>query len=61
MSKRKMLVYTKRILRRVSFDSKLFQKELKKALHTLSEKEVGELKKWVLTHFYHLGAPVLMA
>ncbi|MCB0481133.1 MAG: hypothetical protein KDC83_06850 [Flavobacteriales bacterium] len=61
MSKRKMLVYTKRILRRVSFDAKLFQKELKKALHLLSESEARLLKRWVLTHFYQLGAPVLIA
>ncbi|UTW62738.1 hypothetical protein KFE98_00870 [bacterium SCSIO 12741] len=61
MSRRKMLVYSKTVLKKVSFDAKLFQKELRKALKTLSEKEVEELKTWVLTHFYTQGAPVLMA
>jgi hypothetical protein len=57
----KMLIYSKRILRRVSFDARLFQKELRKALHTLSENEVKELKSWVLKHFYPLAAPVVFA
>lgn len=61
MSRRKMLIYSKTILRKVSFDARLFQKELAKALNTLSEREAMELKHWVLRNFYSQGAPLLLA
>ncbi|MDE0772663.1 MAG: hypothetical protein OSB25_10730 [Salibacteraceae bacterium] len=61
MSRRKMLIYSKTILRKVSFDARLFQKELKKAMSTLSEHEAKELKHWVLRNFYQQGAPLLLA
>jgi len=61
MSRRKMLIYSKTILRKVSFDARLFQKELKKALNTLSEHEARELKHWVLRNFHQQAAPMLLA
>lgn len=41
-----MLEYCKTILKKVSFDSSLFEKELKKSMKWLNEKEKKELKKW---------------
>lgn len=52
-----MLEYTKKILNKVSFDVKLFKKELSKAYQHLVEEEVEELMTWVITNFgqqYHL-------
>jgi hypothetical protein len=46
-----MLDYVKTILEKVSFDLKLFEKELKKALKTLVDKEIEELKKWCFIKF----------
>ncbi len=40
--------YTKSVLERVSFDSTLFYKELKKAIGNLLPYEVELLKKWLL-------------
>lgn len=40
--------YTKNVLERVSFDCKLFIKELKKAVRTLLPYELEHLKKWLL-------------
>lgn len=45
--KRTMLEYSKTILQKVSFDAKLFYKELKKALERLLPEEVAELKVWL--------------
>ncbi|MEL6918283.1 MAG: hypothetical protein AAFO99_11200 [Bacteroidota bacterium] len=47
---RAMLEYTKTVLRKVSFDSKLFCKELEKAISRLLPYEIEELKVW-LTQF----------
>ena len=47
--KRTMLEYSKTVLQKVSFDAKLFYKELKKALERLLPEEVAELKIWVET------------
>lgn len=46
-----MLEYSKIILKKVSFDSGLFEKELKKSLNHLRQEEVEELLKWVKLHF----------
>ena len=40
--------YTKSVLERVSFDPKLFCKELKKAIKNLLPYEIEQLKKWLL-------------
>lgn len=48
---KEMLEYTKELLKKVSFDVKLFRKELAKAYQRLLEEEVEELKEWVLNNF----------
>jgi DNA replication protein DnaD len=40
--------YTKEVFERVSFDIKLFVKELKKAIRILLPYEIDHLKKWLL-------------
>lgn len=42
-----MLEYTKTVLKKVSFDTKLFCKELKKAISRLLPEEIEELKLWL--------------
>ncbi|MDC6384759.1 hypothetical protein D2V93_01570 [Flagellimonas taeanensis] len=54
---RAMLDYTKTILQKVSFDAKLFNKELKKAISRLLPSEIEELKIWL--QFYILDKPEL--
>lgn len=53
-----MLEYVKTILKKVSFDSKLFEKELLKAIRVLIQPELRELKKWCYDQFgdiyYHI-------
>ena len=44
---RAMLEYTKTVLRKVSFDVRLFSKELKKAISRLLPFEIEELKRWL--------------
>ena len=45
---RTMYSYTKSILERVSFDLKLFCKELEKALKVLLPYEIDQLRNWLL-------------
>ncbi|PLK45488.1 hypothetical protein C0V77_04950 [Emticicia sp. TH156] len=47
----KMLDYVKVILEKVSFESSLFEKELKKSLKLLSIREIRELRKWCYLKF----------
>ena len=42
-----MLEYSKTVLKKVSFDTKLFCKELKKAISNLLPDEIEELKRWL--------------
>lgn len=42
-----MLEYTKTVLKKVSFDTKLFCREVKKALERLMPEEIEELKDWL--------------
>lgn len=46
-----MLEFSKKILSKVSFDKKLFKKELSKSIKWLSKKEVLNLKIWALSTF----------
>jgi hypothetical protein len=46
-----MLEYFKTILRKVSFDRGLFEKELRKAINRLIEPEITELKQWCYQNF----------
>lgn len=43
-----MFSYTKSILERVSFDVKLFCKELEKAIKNLLPYEIDQLREWLL-------------
>ena len=43
-----MLEYTKVVLQKVSFDARLFSRELKKAIQNLLPKELEELRDWLL-------------
>lgn len=45
---RPMFDYTKKILESVSFDPKLFRKELLKAMKQLLPYEIEQLKDWLL-------------
>ncbi len=46
-----MLNYFKTVLSKVSFDARLFEKELKKAIKTLVVEELRELKDWCYINF----------
>lgn len=46
-----MLDYFKTILDKVSFDLKLFEKELRKALKSLVAEEIEELKRWCFKNY----------
>ncbi len=54
-----MLEYAKTILKKVSFDRNLFEKELKKAIKMLVPKELWEFKKWCYDQFGHVYQPIL--
>jgi len=43
-----MLEYTKTVLQKVSFDARLFSRELKKAIERLLPNELVELKQWLV-------------
>ncbi len=46
-----MLNYVKTVLTKVSFDARLFEKELRKAISVLIAEEIRELKNWCYTRF----------
>ena len=46
-----MLKYSKTILTKVSFDARLFEKELRKAIRVLVHDEIVELKHWCHEQF----------
>lgn len=49
-----MLELTKKILRGVSFDAQLFQKELYKALNWIQDaEEVKRFQEWCISEFGH--------
>jgi hypothetical protein len=48
---KKMLNYFKTVLAKVSFDARLFEKELRKAIRTLVVEELQELKVWCYANF----------
>ncbi len=47
----KMLGYAKKILARVSFDARLFEKELRKAIKVLIAEEIQELRNWCYANY----------
>jgi hypothetical protein len=54
-----MMEYVKVILLKVSFDKKLFEKELQKGLNLLIPSEVQEFKDWCYKTFAKAYEPVL--
>ncbi len=48
--KTSMLEYFKIILDKVSFDKKLFRKEYRKSLSSLTKDEANQLKNWIRQH-----------
>ena len=54
-----MLNFSKKILRKVSFDKKLFRKELHKCAIWLNNKDGISLKIWALGTFAHYKDTIL--
>ncbi len=54
-----MMEYVKTILLKVSFDKKLFEKELRKGLNLLMPAEVQEFKDWCYRTFSKIYLSVL--
>ena len=54
-----MLEYFKTILSKVSFDKRLFEKELRKAIKSLVDQEVNLLKEWCYQNFGQQYQPIL--
>jgi hypothetical protein len=54
-----MLKYAKVILTKVSFDARLFENELRKAIKTLLKHERTELEIWCYEKFGNLYRPVI--
>jgi hypothetical protein len=51
-----VLSFSKTVLMKVSFDEKLFEKELRKAMERLMLEEMAELRQWCYSHFPHLSS-----
>jgi hypothetical protein len=45
------LSYSKIILEKVSFDQRIFRKELRKSLARLSKEEIKKLEAWCIANF----------
>ncbi len=54
-----MLDYVKTILTKVSFDSRIFEKELRKAIKNLISDDIKELKNWCYRQFGSQHSKVL--
>ena len=54
-----MLEFSKKILQKVSFDKKLFTKELQKSARWIGKHELSALKIWALTSFAHYKETIL--
>lgn len=54
-----MLEYFKTILRKVSFDKFLFEKELKKAIKALVPEELVDFRNWCYEQFEKLYGVIL--
>lgn len=54
-----MVEYVKTVLLKVSFDRKLFEKELRKGLNLLVPSELEEFREWCYRTFAKVYEPVL--
>jgi hypothetical protein len=54
-----MLDYVKTILQKVSFDSHLFERELKKSINDLINEDIVELKRWCYDNFGDCHSQIL--
>lgn len=54
-----MLEYVKIVLMKVSFDRRLFEKELRKGLNLLMPTEIKEFMDWCYRNFSKIYEPVL--
>lgn len=54
-----MLNYVKAVLTKVSFDARLFEKELRKAIRLLIQEELVELKRWCFERFGNRYSDIL--
>ncbi len=54
-----MLEYFKTILSKVSFDKKLFEKELRKAIKSIVPEELKEFREWCYVKFGKIYKPIL--
>ena len=57
---RKMMEFSKQVLQKVSFDKRLFKKELIKARHWLGQHDQLVLKAWCLATFGHVYKDVIV-
>lgn len=54
-----MLTYTKMILEKVSFDERLFKKELRKSYRWLSYQEISRLEDWAFNAYGDLYGGII--
>jgi uncharacterized protein YjhX (UPF0386 family) len=57
---RKMMEFSKQVLQKVSFDQRLFKKELIKARRWLGQHDQLVLKAWCLATFGHVYRDVIV-
>jgi len=57
---RKMMEFSKQVLQKVSFDRRLFKKELMKARRWLGTSDQLVLKAWCLATFGHMYKDVIL-
>ena len=57
---RKMMEFSKQVLQKVSFDQRLFKKELIKARRWLGQHDQLVLKAWCLATFGHVYKDVII-
>ncbi|MGV3638187.1 MAG: hypothetical protein ACO1NQ_11160 [Flavobacteriales bacterium] len=57
---RKMMEFSKQVLQKVSFDQRLFKKELIKARRWLGQHDQLVLKAWCLATFGHIYKDVIV-
>lgn len=56
-----MLEFCKTVLKRVSFDRRLFARELKKAFRWLSKEDAESLRQWAMRQYQHKYGQVITA